>query len=163
VKYTTLELVALTKQTAGVFGIDPVLACSIVEQESAFNPYAFRPESESGFVERYGAEYHRIVLESASKWDDRWIRFEDAFYASYGLMQTLYCVIIENFPSSTEELRYPTALCDPWDGLKWGCQLFAKKLRQAGGRVPQALLLWNGGGNKNYPAEVLARQAKFRV
>ena len=37
----------------------------------------------------------------------------------------------------------------------------AAKLAAAEGNVPRALLLWNGGGNRSYPDDVLARTHKY--
>jgi hypothetical protein len=158
---TQLELVALAKQTAGAHGLVPALVCAIVEQESAWDPFALRSESESGFAARYGAEYTRLVKASASVYDDKWLRFEDIFYASYGLMQTMYPVIIETFPEACA-LPFPTRLCDAETGLRYGCKLFARKLNQAKQNIEKALLFWNGGGNKKYPAEVLARVERYQ-
>lgn len=159
---STHELVALAKETAGAYRLDPILICAMCEQESSWNPFAVRCESESGFAARYGAEYARIVKNSASKQDDKWFHFEDLFYSSYGLLQTMYPVVIETFPEAAADLIYPTRLCDAGMSLKYGCKLFALKLRLAKGRVPQALLYWNGGGNPEYPREVLARQSTYR-
>jgi len=158
---TTAELIILAKRIAVQHGLDPALVCAMVEQESSWDPYAIRPESESGFMVRYGANYNVIVRKSASKRDDKWIRFEDVFYASIGLMQTMYCVVIETFPDQTEKLRYPTTLCDPEIGLAQGCRLFAHYLKQKNGNVNAALLRWNGGGDPDYPTKVLVRKPKY--
>lgn len=159
---TTLELVTLTKQVAGAQGLDPVLLCAMAESESSWNAYAVRCESESGFARRYGAAYAKLVHDSATKADDRWLGFEDLFYSSYGLLQTMYPCVIEAFPEAADALVYPTKLCDPQVGLLYGCKLFSLKLRQARGRVPQALLYWNGGADPQYPARVLSRQERYR-
>jgi hypothetical protein len=156
------ELVATAKRIALQHGLDPVLICAICEQESSWDPLAIRPESESGFAARYGAAYTRIVQASATKIDDKWLRFEDVFYASYGLMQTMYPVIIETFPEQAVALKFPTWLCDPEIGLTQGCRLFARKLSGAANVLSRALIHWNGGGNPNYPAEVLARMVRYR-
>lgn len=158
---TKTQLIVMVKELARATALDPVLMCAMVQQESGFNTFALRSESESGFAARYGAEYARIVKASASKNDDKWFRFEDIFYASYGLLQTMYPVIIETFPEMSEQLAFPTQLCDPVIGIGQGCRLFAKKLRTAGGDVEKALLFWNGGGNKDYPAEVLSKKSLF--
>jgi soluble lytic murein transglycosylase-like protein len=159
---TQPELVATAKRIAASAGLDPTLICAIIEQESAWDTYAIRPESESGFMTRYGAEYQRQVKASATAIDDRWIRFEDVFYCSYGLMQTMYPVIIESFRETAVLLKYPTMLCDPETGVGLGCRLFARKMKQAGSDLNKALLYWNGGGNKAYPSEVLARMDRYR-
>jgi hypothetical protein len=155
------ELIALAKETALAHQLDPLLVCAIVEQESSWETFAIRSESKSGFSERYGVAYQKIVASSASKTDDRWIKFEDIFYCSYGLMQTLYCVIIETFPEQTSALTFPTMLCDPYVGLELGCRLFKKKLSRAAGDTRTALLYWNGGGRPAYADEVLSRKDKY--
>jgi soluble lytic murein transglycosylase-like protein len=53
------------------------------------------------------------------------------------------------------------SLCDPAIGLDVGCRVFARKLGAARGKVEQALLFWNGGANRSYPAEVLARIPRY--
>lgn len=156
------ELVAIAKKQAGLWAIDPALLCGLIEQESSWDPHAIRPESESGFAARYGDAYQKIVAASATKVDDRWIKFEDVFYCSYGLMQTLYCVIIETFPEQAGLLAYPTRLCDPEIGLPLGIRLFNKKLKQANGDVKQALLYWNGGSDLAYPVKVLTKAEKYK-
>jgi soluble lytic murein transglycosylase-like protein len=56
-----------------------------------------------------------------------------------------------------------SALYDPSAGLTMGCIVLAAKLAAAGGNVPRALALWNGGGNPEYAGQVLARVARYRV
>lgn len=155
------ELIQRAMKIAAIWSVDPALMCAIIEQESGWDQYAIRSESESGFATRYGEAYQRIVAASASKTDDKWIKFEDIFYCSYGLMQTMYPVIIETFPEQAGLLAFPTRLCDPEIGLPLGMRLFDKKLKQAGGDRRKALLYWNGGGNPNYPDEVLARIGRY--
>jgi soluble lytic murein transglycosylase-like protein len=156
------ETIAIAKKQAALWGMDPVLLCGLIEQESSWDTYAIRPESESGFMVRYGDAYQKIVAASASKNDDKWIKFEDVFYCSYGLMQTMYPVIIENFPEQIGLMAYPTRLCDPEIGLPLGIRLFKKKLAQASGDVKHALQLWNGGGNPSYADEVLKKSEKYK-
>jgi len=40
--------------------------------------------------------------------------------------------------------------------------VLAAKLAAAGGNVPRGLALWNGGGNPDYAAQVLARVRPYR-
>lgn len=151
----------LASKYANRFHLETSLVCAVIEQESAWNTFALRSESESGFKERYGEAYHKIVLASASKYDDRWIQFEDIFYASYGLMQTMYPVVIEMIPVLANGLRFPTELCDPATGLLAGCEILSAKLDAAGGNTRLALLRWNGGGDTEYPEKVIARASKY--
>jgi soluble lytic murein transglycosylase-like protein len=53
-------------------------------------------------------------------------------------------------------------LCDPATGLEFGCRQLRAKLDAAGGDESRALLAWNGGANREYPAEVLARVAHYK-
>lgn len=158
---THAELVQLARDTAQRHQLPPALVCAVVEQESGWNTYALRSESLSGFMNRYGAAYVQIVAASATKLDDRWLPFEDIFYASYGLMQTMYPVVVEMLPDLAGRLAYPTELCKPENGLEAGCRILLKKFAHAQGNTERALLLWNGGGHKAYPAEVLARVPRY--
>jgi soluble lytic murein transglycosylase-like protein len=150
----------MARAAAARHGLEAALVCAVVEQESGWEPCAFRPESESGFAGRYGEAYGKIVGASAQQYDDKWIKFEDVFYASYGLMQVMYCVAVETFPKEGALLRFPHMLCDPEVGLEFGCRLLDRKIDRAGS-VKKGLLNWNGGGNAAYPGEVLARMAKY--
>jgi soluble lytic murein transglycosylase-like protein len=155
-------LITKAKAAAVANGLDPVLVCAVIEQESDWEPFAIRSESESGFAERYGATYAEIVKKSASKYDDKWLHFEDIFYTSYGLMQTMYPCVIEMLPSLASRLKFPTQLCDPDIGLEAGCKMLMMKLNKAKGNMETALSYWNGGANKNYPSEVLARMVRYQ-
>ncbi len=67
-----------------------------------------------------------------------------------------------NFGAASSSTGAPLAqLCDPASGLEIGCTVFAAKLSAAHGDASRALQLWNGGGNPNYAAEVLARVANY--
>ena len=140
--------------------LDPATVCAVIEQESAWNTYAIRSESKSGFARRYGRAYARIVRQTVSKRDDRWFRYPDIFYTSYGLMQVMYPVAVEQLGG--DDLQYPTLLCMPEIGISYGCSLLALKIRAAGGAVHKGLLYYNGGGNPRYPDEVLERVGKYR-
>lgn len=151
----------LVKAIARESVLDYKLVFAIIEQESLWDPFAFRSESESGFMTRYGAAYQEIVKKTATILDDKWIRSEDLFYASFGYMQTMYCVIIETFPEATEELVYPTRLCDPAVGVRYGCRLLNRKMKSVNQDNRLALLRWNGGGDKQYPDKVFARLTNY--
>jgi len=58
--------------------------------------------------------------------------------------------------------RFLSALCDPLAGLEIGRMVLASKIHAADADVARALQLWNGGGNPNYSAEVLARIANYK-
>ena len=66
---------------------------------------------------------------------------------SWGLMQVMGQVAREHGFSG----RSLAQLCEPATGLEIGCRVLAAKLAAAEGNVTRALLLWNGGGNRDYP------------
>jgi soluble lytic murein transglycosylase-like protein len=157
------NFVALAQRAAEVHGLWPELACAIVEQESAWNPWALRYEP--AFYDKYIAtsltarrpdhQASRLAaLTSPEIPDDPTESRARAF--SWGLMQVMGQVAREHgFAGAL------ASLCDPAVGLEIGCRVFATKLAAAEGNVTRALLLWNGAGNQDYPAAVLARTARY--
>lgn len=142
------EFVVLAHRAADAHALWPELVCAIVEQESAWNPWALRYEPE--FYEKYVApQIARGAIDDVTESRAR------AF--SWGLMQVMGQVAREHGFAS-ESLAF---LCDPAVGLEIGCRVFAAKLAAAEGNVTRALLLWNGAGNQDYPSAVLARAAHY--
>ena len=141
------ELVALARRIAQQHNLDPALVCAVIEQESAWNPWAIRYEP--AFFTRYVAPLYTNNKVSASE------AYSRGF--SWGLMQVMGQVAREN----GFDVPFLSALCDPEQGIAVGCRVLARKLAGAGGDVTRGLLAWNGGGNTSYAAEVLARVPKF--
>lgn len=153
----------LARSFGKAHGIDGELVLAVIAQESSGNPYAIRPEP--GFFQRYLPGLRRLVSHSVSKRDDRWFQYPHVFACSYGLMQVMYPVALER----GLDLAYPTELCDPKIGLEAGCRhlafLATRVLGEDGRRHPDALadpralrtvlLLYNGGGDPNYPDRIL--------
>lgn len=140
----TPEFVTLAKAAAIKHGLDPALVCAVVEQESGWNTWALR--AEPAFEERYVKALHKTPTEE-------WARS-----MSWGLMQLM--------GEAARERGYSgdiPALCDPKNGLEWGCVHLKGKLKAAAGDTRKTLLLWNGGGNASYPDEVQARIPKYQV
>jgi soluble lytic murein transglycosylase-like protein len=76
---------------------------------------------------------------------------------SWGLMQVMAQVAREfGF-----DAQFLSALCDPEQGLAGGCKVLRKKFDAMAGDSTRALLAWNGGGNPNYAAQVLARRPHY--
>ena len=140
----TTELVALARTIASEHGLDPALVCAVVEQESAWDAYAIRYEP--GFRARYVATLELPPTE------------EIARSISWGLLQVMGQVAREHGFQG----HFLSALSDPAVGLAIGCAVLAAKLATGGGNVPRGLVLWNGGGNPDYAALVLARVARYR-
>jgi soluble lytic murein transglycosylase-like protein len=147
------DLIALARATAAAHQLDAALVCAICEQESAWNPWAIRYEP--AFFTHYVAPQLAAGKISNTEAQAR------AF--SWGLMQVMGQVAREhNFGAASSTNATPlTQLCDPAYGLEIGCIVFAAKLASAHGDAAHALQIWNGGGNANYAAEVLARVGKY--
>jgi soluble lytic murein transglycosylase-like protein len=137
------QLVSLVKSKATALGLDPALCCAIVEQESGWNQWAIRYEP--AFYTRYIVPLKLNPTESTAR------------SISWGLFQTMGEVAWEHgFRGS-----YPS-LCDPSTGVDVGLNVWQSKLKAANGDATKALLLWNGGANPNYPAQVLARVKNYQ-
>lgn len=154
---------------ARAWTVDRYLVLGVICQESAGDPYAWRPEL--GFLDRY-TQGMRDSIERVSDPNRRaryrkWMSKTPIVLASsYGLMQPLCITAIEQ----GADLAFPTTLCDP----ALNCLQGAQKLRQCFNRSlaatpgatrpvselqAAALLAYNGGGDPNYPMEVLAWMA----
>jgi soluble lytic murein transglycosylase-like protein len=142
-----LELIALARRIAAAHALDPALVCAVIEQESAWNPWAVRYEP--GFLSRYVAPLYTAGKLSATEAYTRAM--------SWGLMQVMGQLARE---SGFAGDSLP-ALCDPATSVELGCAILAKRLARSRGDVSAALLAWNGGANPNYPAEVLARTRNY--
>lgn len=139
----TSTLQPLVKAQAVSAGVDPALACAIVEQESSWNPWAirFEPAFKVRYVDPKGLDPTEATARSFS----------------WGLFQLMGEVAREHGYKGALP-----ALCDPLTGSTWGLIHFKSRLATAGGHVETALFLWNGGGNPQYAAEVMARIGKYR-
>jgi len=141
------QLLTLARKAAATQALDPALVCSVIEQESGWNPWALRYEP--AFFNKYVASLYTNNKISASE------AYARGF--SWGLMQVMGQVAREN----GFEAPFLSALCDPEQGLVVGCKVLRKKLDAASGDATHALLAWNGGGNPNYAAQVLPRRAHY--
>jgi soluble lytic murein transglycosylase-like protein len=143
------NLLALARDAAHAHSLWPELVCAIIEQESSWDPWAIRYEP--GFYRRY----IEPQLARGAGFSDTEARAR-AF--SWGLMQVMGQTAREHKFAEPSLAK----LCDPATGLAIGCRVLAAKLAAAEDNVTRALLLWNGGGNPDYPKEVLARVPRYR-
>jgi soluble lytic murein transglycosylase-like protein len=141
------EIIELARAIATAHGLDPALVCAVIEQESAWNPWAVRYEP--GFLSRYVAPLYTAGKLSATEAYTRAM--------SWGLMQVIGQVARE-FGYEESSLA---ELCEPATGIEFGCRVLAARVARAKGDIPAALLAWNGGASPNYPAEVLARKRNY--
>jgi soluble lytic murein transglycosylase-like protein len=141
------QLLSLARKIAAAHSLDPALVCAVVEQESAWNPWAMRYEP--AFFTKYVASLYTNNKVSASE------AYARGF--SWGLMQVMGQVAREN---GFDE-PFLSALCDPADGLDIGCKVLRKKLDAMAGDLARGLQAWNGGANPSYAAQVLARRPHY--
>ncbi len=142
------QLVALARAAAAAHSLDAALVCAVVEQESAWNTWAVRYEP--GFLARYVAPLYTAGKISATEAYTRSM--------SWGLMQVMGQVAREQ---GLPEAAFIAQLCDPATGLEYGCRVLKAKLAAANNDTQRTLLLWNGGADKSYPAQVLARVVNY--
>ncbi len=138
------DLVSLARVAAAKQSLDSALVCAIVEQESSWDTHAIRYEP--AFRTRYVSPLGLPATEEVAR------------SISWGLMQVMGQVAREH----GFQRPFLSALCDSSAGLTFGCIVLAVKLAAAGGNVPRGLALWNGGGNPDYAAQVLARVPRYR-
>jgi soluble lytic murein transglycosylase-like protein len=136
---------ALAAKYAAKHGLDTVLVCAVCEQESDWDTFAVR------FEPAFEARYIKPALPSAPT------TLELTKAMSFGLMQMMGETAIEFGWKG----RFLTELCDPDLGVDFGCAKLRSCLDRAGEDEAKALLLYNGGGNTFYPAQVLARKPKY--
>jgi soluble lytic murein transglycosylase-like protein len=140
------QLISLARQIALENGLNDALICAVIEQESAWNPEATRYEP--AFYEHYIAPL--IASQELSQGE------ATGRATSWGLMQVMGQVAREHGLAGPFQ-----QLLDPATGIKWGCVVFQSKLKAASGDTYNALLRWNGGSNKEYPAQVTDRIDKY--
>jgi soluble lytic murein transglycosylase-like protein len=141
------EVIDLARQIACEHKLEPALVCAIIEQESAWNPWAVRYEP--AFLSRYVAPLYTAGKIGATEAYTRAM--------SWGRMQVMGQVARE-FGFEDASLA---ELCDAATGIEFGCRILAARMARAKGDALAALLAWNGGANSNYPAEVLARKRNY--
>jgi soluble lytic murein transglycosylase-like protein len=141
------KLIELAKAVAKEHALQPELVCAICEQESGWDTWAMRYESD--FYKKYIAGHLYTWGEPTEA---------HARATSWGLMQVMGQVAREHGFVG----KFLSELCDPETGLRVGCKVFCWKLDQAHGDQRKALLLWNVGGRPEYADEVLARVGKYQ-
>ena len=139
-------LISLAKLTAVQFNLIPTLVCGICEQESSWNADATRYE------EAFYLHYIEPMVLSQELLDMTEAKNRAT---SWGLMQVMGEV--------ARELLYtgPFPFVEPGEGIRIGCEKFARCVAAAKGDMVAALLRYNGGGNPNYPRQVIAKSASY--
>jgi soluble lytic murein transglycosylase-like protein len=137
------DFIEYAKKAAKDYGLDPALVCAVVEQESNWNSWAIR------FEPAFEAKYLEHLNVGATEKTARSI--------SWGLMQLMG----ENARELGFTGEFLSLLCDPETGLEWGCRHLSVQMTKTSNDVHEALLRWNGGGNLDYPTQVMARMPTY--
>ncbi len=146
---TTEARLALVGKYAIRYQLDPGLVAAVCEQESGWSQWAMRYEP------AFFARYIKPMVDSGKVATPT---EAIARATSWGLCQVMGQVAREfGFTG-----RFLSELCD-WDtGLDMGCKVLKHKL-DAASSVEGGLLLYNGGANKDYGSQVLARVSKYTL
>jgi len=111
------QLLLLARKAATAQSLDPCLVCAVIEQESAWNPWAIRYEP--AFFSKYVAPLYTNNKISATE------AYARGF--SWGLMQVMGQVAREN----DFDALFLVALCDPEQALTIDCKACQAKLSTA--------------------------------
>jgi soluble lytic murein transglycosylase-like protein len=142
------QLLLLARKAAAAQTLDPNLVCAVVEQESAWNPWAMRYEP--AFFTKYVAPLYTNNKIAATE------AYSRGF--SWGLMQVMGQVARE----TGFDALFLSSLCDPEQGLAVGCKVLRKKFDAMAGDPTRALLAWKMRADSEYPARVIARASQYR-
>ena len=135
------QIIEAARKVATTHGIPPAIFLGLVEQESNFDTYAMR--FEPAFFEHY--EQSALDTEHVGR------------SISFGLTQVMGQVARElGFTG-----KFLSSLCDEATGLEYGARKLASCFKSVNGDVTKALLRYNGGGNLQYPAQVVLKSVKY--
>ncbi len=170
-----MELHSLIIAAADAAAAPRDIVLAICEQESSFDPWAWNPEPRYRYLWDVSLQrpFRKLTpAEDASEIPPADFRAykgvpADAEWwgqqASWGLMQVMGAVAREHGFMG----RFLSQLCDPPEGLRYGCLTLAHYLKRFKEPFP-ALEAYNGGPgavgrNAKYAGEVLARLEHFRA
>lgn len=139
------ELIALAKTIAKKFSLNPALVCAVCHHESDnWKQYAVRHEP--AFYDKYVKDKPYGLTEKVMR------------ATSFGLMQIMGQVAREQGFTGD----YLTELLEPELNITQGCAKLARCMDRSNGDTNTALLLYNGGGNKDYPTLVLRHLKEYQ-
>jgi soluble lytic murein transglycosylase-like protein len=138
---------ALAKKWAAKYSLDAAIVAAVIEQESGWNPWCVR--FEPAFLQRYVKPANPVAPTTQ----------EITRATSFGLMQVMGLTAMEFGWRGS----FLTELCDPDNGVDFGCRKLQKCFGESHGAPETALLAYNGGGNAFYGKSVLARVPRYEV
>lgn len=133
----------MARMTATRFNLEAALVCAVIEEESSWDTYAIRYEPL--FCEHYVRALKLTPTEEVAR------------STSWGLMQVIGQVAREHGFKGA----FLSEICSPKVGIEIGCVVLAKRLADANGDEVKGLLLWNGGGDPEYPARVRNKKSRY--
>ena len=148
-------LVKMAEDVADNYGLSKSVFCGLVQTESGWNTWAARYES--AFYRRY---IEKMDKDQAKRFGPISLDTEKEFRAtSFGMCQVMGQVARELGCKVT----FLTELCDPAIGLEYGAKRLAQAFKRRNGDVIEALLDYNGGGDKEYADRVLTNAKTFKT
>lgn len=150
---TKTAMVQLAQHIAARHKLDPALVCAICHHESN-NWQTWASRYEPGFYATYIATMADVQRfgPTISLVTEKMLRS-----TSFGLMQVMGQVARERGFKG----EYLTELCEPEVGIEFGCRELDRRILRANGDIRAGLLGYNGGGNPQYPAIVLAHYGEY--
>jgi hypothetical protein len=152
------------------FGLEPALVAAFVMQESGGKPDAWNPEPRYQWFwdVRQQKPFRKVTqAEITSKFppadfpclagdrDQEWWGQQ----ASWGLLQLMGAAARE----TGCRLEYLTGLCDPTEGLKWGCQWLARLVNRFAAGAVSAYNAGHPVPGSPYEVSVLQWRDKMRL
>lgn len=146
------ELLPLIVSIATLHGLDPLLVEAVVTKESSGNPFAWNPEPQYRYLwdVKKNAPFRALTAAEglseippadfpflAGDRDQEWWGQQ----ASWGLMQVMGAVAREHGYRDP----YLPSLCQPVQGLAYGCKHLAKAIKRTAGATDRALSIYNSG------------------
>lgn len=140
--------------------IEQDLVLAMIWQESDGDPWAYRYEPGYQYFwdgKKRVALFDKAISMSANRGKAIIALGQTEFNqqsASFGLMQVMGAVARELGMSG-----FATRLCEPGDGIKYGCDYLRLCFKRGGGDTREALRRYNGGSD--YPDKVFAKLKSF--
>ena len=175
------DLISLARTIATNHSLDPALVCAVIEQESAWDAHAIRyePAFRTRYVAPLGLPPTEEVARSIS-WGLMQVMGQVAREHSFaGKSLAALCdpatgidigcaVLVSKFAASRTagvppaNLNLPLQLPQPLPSANVAAAFRPADFLSDPNLTSRALQLWNGGGNPNYAAEVLARLSNYK-
>jgi soluble lytic murein transglycosylase-like protein len=140
-------------------GVDPDLAEAVALVESGLDPWAGRFEPNYKWRVHWQTGEPRIGVPATIFPAPPGVSHETEWALqmfSYGPLQLMG----GNFRALGYREKFLWSALDPEVSIEYGVRFLARKIRQAGGDLHRALVLWNG--SEAYPPKVMARLAALK-